>query len=88
MVAYQACVLGHGRAIFRVGSRAHRGEKRVQGHLGIDDDLRFARQMHDQVRAQAALFGVHGLLLQKIAMWRHPGQFNRAPQRQFAPLSL
>ena len=81
-------MLNHGFAIFRVRLRADGLEKSVQRNLHIHDDLRAARQMDDQIRAQAAFFRVDGLLFTEIAVRRHARQLDDAPQSQLAPLSL
>ena len=81
-------MLKHGLAIFNIGARAHYFQCGVQRDFCVHDDLRPAGKMHDQIRAQAALFGIDGLLFLEIAVRRHAGQFHGAPQRQLAPLPL
>ena len=56
-----------------------------QRRFGVNDDVLFARQANNQVRAEPALLGGHTLLFVKIAMINHAGHLDDSLERHFAP---
>ena len=72
------------RAYFFV-SRRDRFVKSVKRNFRIDDDRAIARQAHDHVRTNAAVFGRNCFLFDEVAILKHAGHFDDAPQLNLAP---
>ena len=65
--------------------RIERPQVGVERRLRVDDDMLAAGQVDDDVRPQAALFAVDGLLLGEVTVLHHAGELDHAPQLQLAP---
>ena len=62
-------------------------EKRIEGHLGVDDKTFVSGQMHHEIRTRSTIT-IHAgevQLLSEIAVVDHPRKLDNATQVQLAP---
>ena len=85
MLADLAGVPRHREPPLLLGRGPGRLEVRGERHLRVHDDRAPARQVDDHVGAQAAALGLHGDLLDIVAVLGHPSQLDDPMQGHLTP---
>ena len=87
MDAHLAGVIGQARLARDLVGRLDGLQVAVERRLGIHHDGLAGRQIHQQVRAQAAIVAEQRGLRAEIAVLQHAGHFDHAAQLNFTPPS-
>ena len=85
VVAHLPRVVGEAGALRRFVGGFERVEVRGDGRLGVDHDALAAGQPHDEVGAQAPVFGRARFLLDEVAVVHHARHLDYALELDLAP---